>query len=610
MCGIFGIINFDNSPVSKVSLKAMSEKMIHRGPDDEGVLIDGNVGIGMRRLSIIDVKGGHQPITNEDKTIHLVLNGEIYNYKELRQDLIQQGHKFSTNSDVEVLIHLYEEYGHESISMLNGMFAFILYDQRFNKIWIARDRLGIKPLFFCRENDRLVVSSDLSSLNSIVKQRIDEYSMVLYLGHSYVPAPRTIYSNISKLMPGEQIYIKNGNVTINKYWDIDRFSEESISKQGPIISIRKALEESIKLQTRSDVPVGLFLSGGVDSSAVAALTKKIRSGYQFHTFTVDFSDKGSEDAQYASEVSQDIDSIHHVIEVTEADQIKALDRLIPKMDEPVSDSAIVPTYIISEKARELGVKVMLTGAGGDEIFGGYPRHFNGNFGNAEWISSLPSLIRKTLLIPIYLFNKSLYWRLSCPQNNFVYSISGVNVELLSKCVKHPKYFTDLLSGFIKDFRASLSKRSYDKMKLDLKNYLHNNILSITDKATMAASIEGRVPLLDHNLIELAFSMPERVNLLNGVQKGLFKRSLKDLLPISIIERKKDGFGAPVYSWIDQWQETIEVELSTRMTSELAEIIDIKVVKKWLEDDKLRARSSETLYALYLLNRWIREHDIE
>ena len=610
MCGIFGIVNFDENTVLKESLKIMSDKMIQRGPDDEGMLIDGNIGIGMRRLSIIDVEKGHQPISNENNDIHIVLNGEIYNYKELRQDLIQQGHKFRTNSDVEVLVHLYEEYGYECIAKLNGMFAFILYDQKNKKVWIARDRLGIKPLFYYYENNQLVVGSDLSSVNSIVKQEIDKYSIILYLGHSYVPAPRTIYRNILKLMPGEQINIEDNTVKISQYWDIDNYSEGSVERGEAITLLKKALDESIKLQTRSDVPVGLFLSGGVDSSAIAALTKKVRAGHQFHTFTVDFSDKGSNDSKYAEEISKEINSIHHTIKVTESDQINALSRLIPNMDEPVSDSAIVPTYIIAEKAKELGIKVMLSGAGGDELFGGYPRHFNGKFGNAEWLASLPKLIKKILFIPFYLINKSLYWRLSCPQNNFIYSISGVNVELLRKSVKNPSYYVSLLDGFLEDFKLALSNSSYDKMKLDLKNYLHNNILSITDKATMAASVEGRVPLLDHKLVELSFKTPEKLNLLDGVEKGLFKESVKDLIPRGIIERKKDGFGAPIYSWIEQWKETIGIELSIKITPELEEVIDIQVVQKWLNNDKLRTRSAETLYALYLLNYWIREHTLD
>jgi asparagine synthase (glutamine-hydrolysing) len=279
------------------------------------------------------------------------------------------------------------------------------------------------------------------------------------------------------------------------------------------------------------------------------------------------------------------------------------------MDEPVSDSAIVPTYIISEKAKELGVKVMLTGAGGDEVFGGYARHFNGKFGSAAWLTSLPTLVKKILFIPFYLFNKKLHWRLSNSQNNFLYSISGVNVELLKESLIDSSYYDRLLNGFLKDFKLSLSKDSYSKMKLDIKNYLHNNILSITDKATMAASIEGRAPLLDHNLVELSFKMPEQLNLLNGVEKGLFKESVKNLISKGILERKKDGFNPPIYSWIDQWKESIEIEFSENITPELEEVIDIQVVKKWLNNNKLRSKSAETLYALYLLNYWIREHRI-
>jgi len=609
MCGIFSIVNFDGDSVSETLLSLMSKKMYHRGPDDGGMFIDSNVGIGMRRLSIIDVEGGHQPIANETKDVHIVLNGEIYNYKELRSDLIKQGHEFSTNSDVEVLVHLYEEYGCECIEKLNGMFAFVLYDQKNKKIWIARDRLGIKPLFYYYDDSRLVVGSDLSSVNAIVRQKIDRYSMVLYLGHSYVPAPKTIYKNISKLMPGEQIEIENNTIKISRYWTVDDYSEKGIEKQKAIGLLRKALDETIKLQTRSDVPVGLFLSGGVDSSAIAALTKEVRAECQFYTFTVDFVDKSSEDPKYAEEVGREINSIHHLIEVTESDQINALGRLMSKMDEPVSDSAIVPTYIISEKAKELGVKVMLTGAGGDEVFGGYARHFNGKFGSAAWLTSLPTLVKKILFIPFYLFNKKLHWRLSNSQNNFLYSISGVNVELLKESLIDSSYYDRLLNGFLKDFKLSLSKDSYSKMKLDIKNYLHNNILSITDKATMAASIEGRAPLLDHNLVELSFKMPEQLNLLNGVEKGLFKESVKNLISKGILERKKDGFNPPIYSWIDQWKESIEVEFSENITPELEEVIDIQVVKKWLNNNKLRSKSAETLYALYLLNYWIREHRI-
>jgi len=609
MCGIFSIVNLDGDSVSETLLSLMSKKMYHRGPDDGGMFIDSNVGIGMRRLSIIDVEGGHQPIANETKDVHIVLNGEIYNYKELRSDLIKQGHEFSTNSDVEVLVHLYEEYGCECIEKLNGMFAFVLYDQKNKKIWIARDRLGIKPLFYYYDDSRLVVGSDLSSVNAIVRQKIDRYSMVLYLGHSYVPAPKTIYKNISKLMPGEQIEIENNTIKISRYWTVDDYSEKGIEKQKAIGLLRKALDETIKLQTRSDVPVGLFLSGGVDSSAIAALTKEVRAECQFYTFTVDFVDKSSEDPKYAEEVGREINSIHHLIEVTESDQINALGRLMSKMDEPVSDSAIVPTYIISEKAKELGVKVMLTGAGGDEVFGGYARHFNGKFGSAAWLTSLPTLVKKILFIPFYLFNKKLHWRLSNSQNNFLYSISGVNVELLKESLIDSSYYDRLLNGFLKDFKLSLSKDSYSKMKLDIKNYLHNNILSITDKATMAASIEGRAPLLDHNLVELSFKMPEQLNLLNGVEKGLFKESVKNLISKGILERKKDGFNPPIYSWIDQWKESIEIEFSENITPELEEVIDIQVVKKWLNNNKLRSKSAETLYALYLLNYWIREHRI-
>lgn len=609
MCGIFSIVNFNGEDVSEELLGVMSEKMLHRGPDDDGILINGNIGIGMRRLSIIDIEGGQQPISNETNDIHIVLNGEIYNYKELRRELIKQGHKFRSNSDVEVLVHLYEEYGCNLIDKLNGMFAFVLYDQKNNTLWVARDRFGIKPLFYYFDENCLVLASDLTSVNSVAKQEIDKYSVMLFLGHSYIPAPKTIYKNISKLMPGEQININNNSFKISKYWDIENLSEENIGKIEAADRLRKTLGESVKFQTRSDVPVGLFLSGGVDSATIAAITKEVRPKSQFHTFTVDFIDKKSQDSLYAANMSSKINSIHHLIKVTHANQIDALNRLIKKMDEPMSDSAIVPTFIISEKARDLGVKVMLTGAGGDEIFGGYARHHQRKFGSAAWLSALPKFIKGFLFLPFYFFNKSLFWRLSNPQNNFLFSISGVNVELLRQCAKNKKHYKVLLESFLESFKDSKSSDSYSKMKLDVKNYLHNNVLSLTDKATMAASVEGRVPLLDHHLAELSFKIPEQINLLNGVEKSLFKYSVKDLISKDIMDRKKDGFNAPVYSWIESWKELIKQEISFNITPELNEVIDVKVVERWLNDNNLRSQSAETLYSIYILNLWIRKHRI-
>jgi asparagine synthase (glutamine-hydrolysing) len=408
-------------------------------------------------------------------------------------------------------------------------------------------------------------------------------------------------------MPAEQILIQGCSINISKYWEIENIPQELVDKQEAISSLRCALEKSITLQTRSDVPIGVFLSGGVDSSAIALLMKKIRPNDNLYTFTVDYADKGSDDSKYANLIAKKINSHHQTIIVTKQDQFNALSDLMPYMDEPVSDSAIVSTYIVSKKAKELGVKVLLSGAGGDEIFGGYSRYFKGKIGDAEWIASLPIILKAIILAPLAIFHKTLFWRLSNLQNNYIYSISGVNVSLLKKIIK-PKKYDDLLKSFAKLFKISSFESAYSRMKLDLRDYLPNNILSITDKATMACSIEGRVPLLDHELTELAFSLPEKINILEGKEKGLFKEVIKEIVPSEILSREKDGFGAPVFSWIEGWKNEIEVELSENITDELSSMIDILEVKKWLNNNRLRSQSAETLYALYILNYWIRSNN--
>lgn len=608
MCGIFGIVNFNGDAIDKNLLSKMSSKMIHRGPDDDGIIIENNVGIGMRRLSIIDIEGGHQPISNIKKNIHLVLNGEIYNFKELRKELKSKGYKFSTKSDVEVLIYLYEEEGIECIKKINGMFAFILFDELNNIVWIARDRLGVKPLYYSHNSERIIFGSDLLSVNSILDQSVDEESILLYLGFSYIPAPKTIFKKIYKLMPAEQILIKGNSIEFSSYWDIEKISEVETSKQKSISSLQATLEKSITMQTRSDVPVGLFLSGGVDSSAIAMLMKETRPNNALYTFTVDYVEKDSDDLKYANLIANKIGSNHSVISVTKKDQIKALKDLIPFMDEPVSDSAAISTYIISKKAKDIGVKVLLSGAGGDEIFGGYSRFFNNKFLRPEWIASLPKPMKMIILAPLLLMNKALFWRLKTFENNYIYSISGVNISLLKRAISNNNY-NYLINSFSSLFKFISTKNVYSRMKLDLKDYLPNNILSITDKATMATSIEGRVPFLDHDLVELAFSLPEKINLKDGEAKGLFKEAIKDKVPKEILTRKKDGFGAPIYSWIESWKIEIENELTQNLTNELKSIIDISEIKKWIKDDRLRVQSAETLYAIFVLNLWIRRNTL-
>lgn len=605
MCGIFGIIHFDGEPVSRETLSRMGARMLHRGPDDEGFWTHGAVGIGMRRLSIIDLAGGHQPISNEDGDIRIVLNGEIYNYRELRAELIERGHRFTTHSDVEVVLHLYEEMGDKCLERLNGMFAVALYDQRRERLWLARDRLGIKPLFYCRLANGLAFASDLGSLAAVTDAELDADGVLSYLGYSYVPEPHTIYRDIHKLECASQMVVQGGEVRSSRYWWPDRLERWDGSPEAAAGRLEELLLEAADLQLRSDVPVGIFLSGGVDSSAVAAFAARVNGARAVNTFTIDFLGKGGEDAAYAEQVAQYIGAAHECIAIGVDEQLAALEELVGIIDEPMSDSAIVPTYILSREARERGIKVLLSGAGGDEVFGGYSRHFPGRLGSAAWIAHHP-WTRPPFRLAMALPRPHWSRRFANPARNFAVMVSGANLEFLHQALRGPTAHAELMARIDRDFAAAEAREELARMRLDLDNYLPNNVLALTDKATMAASVEGRVPLLDHQVVEFAYSLPSEINLLNGCDKGLFKRVLGDYLPEPVLSRGKEGFNAPMSEWAAKIAAEIDREMGD-LHPLLERIIDARVVERWRLDPRKRRFAGESLYAVYMLSRWLRAH---
>lgn len=606
MCGIFGAVN-TNGPVDPRITRILADHMFYRGPDDEGVHVSYNWAIGMRRLSIIDVEGGHQPISNENGTLFLVCNGEIYNYLELRVELEGRGHQFKTKSDVEVLLHLYEDYGFEAIHRLNGMFAFALYDMCNQRLWIARDRLGIKPLYFSSGPSEFIFSSELSGLAAALNARFARQSIVDYLGYSYIPAPQTAYEGISKLRPGEELILTSRGLEQRLYWQ----PKVQGSWHGSLMQAKEELDgllvDAIKLQLISDVPLGVLLSGGVDSSAIASYAAGLGGGIPLRTFTIDFVGKNGNDAAYAEILSNSLGTHHTLVKVTAEDQFNALGELIAGMDEPMSDSAIVPTYIISRAARAEGVKVLLSGAGGDEIFGGYPRHFPGRVYSSAWFATLSPLLRRTAAFGLGLANPALKIRLATAARNFAVNISGVNFQFLSAALRSEDEYSRLLHKIDRDFSEAISKQAYPLMMMDVVNYLPNNILALTDKATMAASVEGRVPLLDHRIVEFAFSIPEELNLLHGGQKGLFKQVLRNRLPAKLLDREKEGFNAPIHDWVQRWPRRLRDELIGSFSPELEEIVDRRVVEKWLGDERMRRMGGASLYAVYVMNKWLNNH---
>ncbi len=607
MCGIYGLLNINEGQIKNSYIDTLSNQMIYRGPDDRGDVIKDSWAIGMRRLSIIDISGGQQPISNFKQDIHLVANGEIYNYKELRKKLQKLGYDFKTKSDVEVILHLYQEYQYEAIHHLNGMFAFAIYDERTSTLWIARDRLGIKPLFFGWKDDCFGFSSELTGLARIFEANISEISIIDYLFYSYIPAPKTIYEGISKLNPGEEIILSDGKLTKNKYWQCTNNKNNEISIDEASATLDDLLMDSIQMQMISDVPLGVFLSGGIDSSAIALYAAATLDNIALETFTIDFKDKKSKDTYFANEMSTLLKTKHNVITVTAEDQFNCLDELIDSMDEPMSDSAIVPTYLLSKKAREKGMKVMLSGAGGDEIFGGYARHFPKNKFSAGWFASLPKPFRKVSSYLFGIINKSHKTRFMKSSRNFIGSISGVNFEFLYHGLKSKIHYDKMLEKIDKEYSRASSLSSHSLMHIDVGDYLPNNILSLTDKATMIASVEGRVPLLDHRIVEFIFSIDEKINILNGEEKGLFKKILKNRLPAELFSRKKEGFNAPINSWVQSWPERVSNELLNNLSPILEKIIDVVIIKKWLSNSKLRSQGGETLYALYILNKWLNKH---
>jgi asparagine synthase (glutamine-hydrolysing) len=612
MCGICGIINFNDQKPAKDQLKMMTDAMAHRGPDDMGFHISNNIGLAMRRLSIIDLNTGHQPISNEDNSIWVVLNGEIYNYVEIRQDLQKRGHIFRTKSDTEVIVHLYEEKGIKGLDDLNGMFAFALHDSKKNILWIVRDRLGIKPLYYAKLKNKLIFSSDLNSLNKLEDFDISTSSFLRYLGLAYVPTPHTIYNNIKKLPPAHYLWIEKGKVIQKKYWTSTKHQTWNGSQAEAKEKLVELITDSVHLRLRSDVPLGIFLSGGIDSSALVAFASK--TGYAgINTFTINFEGKNGNDSSFASEVSSQYKTLHREINFGFESFTQELDELIHYLDEPVSDSAIVPSYLLSKIARDNGIKVLLTGAGADEIFGGYLRHHRPRFGSPRWIAeNFPTPLR-------YIVSKS--WNLFQPQRGvraasspiaFGLDSSGSDITFLKQIMK--KDFINYITAYIEEqFKDLLTKErgkdySYSRMELDLHNYLVDDVLSLTDKATMAASVEGRVPFLDHRIVEFAFSLPSNINLKDSYPKGLFVDTLKDDLSHDLLYRPKEGFNAPTSSWmLDSVGVKVNDELLGSPTPFLKEIIDIGILEKLLLDRNKKQNAGHTIFGLYIFNRWLRTH---
>ncbi|MGI9305366.1 MAG: asparagine synthase (glutamine-hydrolyzing) [Gammaproteobacteria bacterium] len=567
MCGIHGIFALgDNFIPSESALQRMGDITHHRGPDDEGKFVSEKILLGMRRLAIIDLTGGHQPIANEDETLWVVCNGEIYNFRELRAGLIKQGHLFRTGSDTEVIVHLYEEYNDDFVLHLDGMFGFALWDVRRRRLLIGRDRLGIKPLYYYQDHEKLIFASEAKSILAVpgVKAEIDPASLTEYLTFGYVPGPRSLLRGIRKLPPASMLICEKGRCDVSPYWRLSFEDNEGLSEEDWADALRTRLEAAVRSQMVSDVPLGAFLSGGIDSSGVVAMMAR-HSDQPVKTFSIGF--EGTSGAEFYNELPYarrvaDLFGTEHKEIIVKPDVAALLPKLLWHMDEPLADAAFITTYLVAKFARE-EVTVILSGVGGDELFGGYRRYLGEYYG--QYYQRLPAVLRQRVLRPLAhrlpsdrhspLLNLSRYARAFMLASDLpfdqryraftqVFSADQCRELLLSKPTEGDQ---DALN---KAFAAA-DQGDYLQLlsSVDLALQLPDDLLMLTDKMTMATSLECRVPLLDQQLVELCTHMPSRYKIKGRRLKYILKKALNGLLPDDILERKKRGFGAPMGAWL-------------------------------------------------------------
>ncbi len=571
MCGIAGRLNFTDDPISEDLVRAMCDAIAHRGPDDWGVYVRGPVGLGNRRLSIIDLQGGRQPISNENETVWIVFNGEIYNFPELRHDLERRGHRFRTHTDTEVIVHLYEEYGVDCLQRLNGMFAFALWDEPRRRLFLARDRLGEKPLVYSLRPAGLTFASEIQAVlcDPTVPRELDLQALDLYLTLLYIPAPWMIFRHIRKLRPGHYLLCEDGQVRVERYWDVD-FSHK-VSMPAPEIreTVRRLLSDSVRRRLISDVPVGAFLSGGIDSSTVVALMSQV-SPTPVRTFSVGFEgdDFQNEELPYARLIAERYETHHQELWVR-PQMAAILPKLVRHYGEPFGDGSALPTYFISQAARQ-HVKVVLTGDGGDELFGGYgwyPRFASFNLYRElaqTWRDGLERsatcLRSRRLWHALGAIKGSVWWsgwlaRMQWdPVARFGQQTAFFHRDLRRRVymveVRNALRPFDPLQVYYDRNGHNPGREALDRIfYLDHTTYLPDDILTKVDIDSMASSLETRPPFLDHRLVEFAASLPASAKVNNGRTKVLLRQVVADLLPSEILARPKVGFGLPMRRWM-------------------------------------------------------------
>lgn len=605
MCGICGWV--DNGHVDKEILLSMCQKLRHRGPDAQQIKILGNVGLGHARLSIIDLRdAANQPISNEDKSKWLVYNGEFYTFQPYREELLRKGHHFISRTDSEVLLHLYEEDGPDFVKNLRGMFAFGIWDNEEKRLMLGRDQVGIKPLYYYQNSRTFLFASELKALlqHPSVERELNFEAVNYYFMLGYIPRELCIYKNIKKLLPGHYLLFKDGAITTHCYWNLPESLPSVVKTEGGYTDeLFELLNESVRMQLVSDVPLGVFLSGGVDSSIVAALMAK-NTNTPVKTFSIGFKEAKYNELNYARRVAKHIGSDHHEF-IVSLDQVEAIEKLAYFFDEPFADSSAIPTYFVSKMAKEY-VTVVLSGDGGDELFGGYNWY--------SWVlqknkfNVIPKKLRQLISTSTDLTSrrfKGKHFLKSLSYDEFETFLERTNFfscEELSKLL--PMEYNNKYVEDYKDFYTSQGSDTLARLtKTDFRFYLPDDILTKVDRASMAVSLEARVPILDHKICEFAFRLPNSFKIKNNSKKYLLKKVARRLLPNDFPLERKQGFSIPLSEWMKEKAGEMCMDL-VRSQREKGTIFNCGYVEKLYNEHKTGYRNhANKLWAILCFCTW-------
>ena len=621
MCGICGIVNFNaDDAVDPRLIEKMTDALSHRGPDDEGYFVAGNAGLGHRRLSIIDIEGGRQPIFNEDESSVIVFNGEIYNFLDLRKKLVSLGHTFRTRSDTEVILHAYEEHGDDCVTHLRGMFTFAIWDRRKKRLLLARDRLGVKPLYIYKGRNFLAFASEIKALleHPEIPRQLEEGALDLYLSLRYVPGPRTMFKNIFKLQPGHTLTLGPSGLKIRKYWDIEYAPGEHHPCDFYLERFQQLLEESVRLRLISEVPLGIFLSGGLDSSAILAAMSRISGSNRVKSFSVGYEAARAEEDEanefnYARLAAAAFDAEHHELHLGADKFGDFLPELVWYLDEPLADPTCIPLYFISRLAKNY-VTVILSGEGADEILAGY---------HIYWRMLALERVYSRLPLSVSSLARRLAPYVPGESVRHLLSLTGIPLQSRYRGVSRafrPNLKRQLFGGnggrrtdekleevFGGYFDAVAHASPLDQMLyVDIKTWLPDDLLLKADKMTMANAQELRVPFLDHKLVEFAAGVPAELKIQGGSGKALLRRAMKGVLPKTIIGRVKKGFPVPTNPWLRHNLKGLAREALLGSNSACRDYLDGRVLERVVVDHESgRVSRHQEIWTLLIFEYWHR-----